>query len=413
MANATNITPPRVAFLDERTGLVSREWYRFFLSLFQLTGSGSSDLSLTDLQVTPLPAPLDPATLQALLPADPAPPPLGTLAAENADNVRMLKFANIPSPPVVGTPGTLAWNDTDGTLDISLKGGNVTLQVGQEQVTRVKHADNSGIDEGSVYYFVGSDGANKTVRKAQANSDATSDTTLGLATESASGGNKAFLTTFGLVRNINTNSLTEGAPVYLSPSVAGGLTSTRPTSPNHAVRIGYCVQKSATVGSVFVSVDTGARLDALHDVRVTSVTGGDTLKYDGALGYWKNVLLDTAALSDYAYGTYTPTVSANTGTITTYTSSGAYTRIGRLVNVSVKIDITTNGTGAGYLIVSLPASYAAANSITQIGAGREDAVTGDMLQAISASSNMHIVTYSGAYPGGDGYVIYATLTYYT
>jgi len=39
--------------VDERTNLISREWYRFFLSLFQLTGSGTSTINLTDLQVGP------------------------------------------------------------------------------------------------------------------------------------------------------------------------------------------------------------------------------------------------------------------------------------------------------------------------------------------------------------------------
>jgi len=31
--NPTQITPPRVAFIDDRTGAISREWFRFFLSL--------------------------------------------------------------------------------------------------------------------------------------------------------------------------------------------------------------------------------------------------------------------------------------------------------------------------------------------------------------------------------------------
>lgn len=31
--NPTALTPPRVAFIDERSGAISREWYRFFLSL--------------------------------------------------------------------------------------------------------------------------------------------------------------------------------------------------------------------------------------------------------------------------------------------------------------------------------------------------------------------------------------------
>lgn len=39
--NTTNITPPRVPFLDSRNGQVSREWYRFFLNLFTNTGGGT------------------------------------------------------------------------------------------------------------------------------------------------------------------------------------------------------------------------------------------------------------------------------------------------------------------------------------------------------------------------------------
>jgi hypothetical protein len=54
--NTTNITPPRVPLIDERSGFVSREWYRFFLNLFTLTGSGTNVTSLTDLQLGP-PAP--------------------------------------------------------------------------------------------------------------------------------------------------------------------------------------------------------------------------------------------------------------------------------------------------------------------------------------------------------------------
>ncbi len=39
--NTTNITPPRVPFLDARNGQISREWYRFFLNLFTITGAGT------------------------------------------------------------------------------------------------------------------------------------------------------------------------------------------------------------------------------------------------------------------------------------------------------------------------------------------------------------------------------------
>ena len=53
MPNITNIPPQRVPFIDERTGLISREWYRFLLNLFQITGNGTSDTSTVDLQLVP------------------------------------------------------------------------------------------------------------------------------------------------------------------------------------------------------------------------------------------------------------------------------------------------------------------------------------------------------------------------
>lgn len=53
MLNVTNIPAPRVNIIDERTGLISREWYRFFLNLFTLVGQGNNQTSLDDLQVGP------------------------------------------------------------------------------------------------------------------------------------------------------------------------------------------------------------------------------------------------------------------------------------------------------------------------------------------------------------------------
>jgi hypothetical protein len=41
MSNLTNITPPRVALVDPETGIISREWYRFFVNMFTITGGGA------------------------------------------------------------------------------------------------------------------------------------------------------------------------------------------------------------------------------------------------------------------------------------------------------------------------------------------------------------------------------------
>jgi hypothetical protein len=53
MANITQIPAPRVPIIDERTGLISREWFRFFNNLFTLLGDGSTDDITQFLQISP------------------------------------------------------------------------------------------------------------------------------------------------------------------------------------------------------------------------------------------------------------------------------------------------------------------------------------------------------------------------
>ena len=47
VGNQTQITPPRVPIIDERTGAVSRQWYRWFYSLYTFTGEGTGILPVT------------------------------------------------------------------------------------------------------------------------------------------------------------------------------------------------------------------------------------------------------------------------------------------------------------------------------------------------------------------------------
>jgi hypothetical protein len=47
VGNQTQITPPRVPIIDERTGAISRQWYRWFYSLYTFTGEGTGILPVT------------------------------------------------------------------------------------------------------------------------------------------------------------------------------------------------------------------------------------------------------------------------------------------------------------------------------------------------------------------------------
>ena len=190
--------------------------------------------------------------------------------------------------------GQLAWNDTNGTLEFILKGGNVPLDIGQENVALVKHADNTGLTKGKVVYVAGSDGTNKTVRYAQANSEATSSKTFGVMAEDATGGSKGFVCTQGIVSNINTLALTEGAAVYVSPTTAGDLTSTKPSAPNHMVLVGFCVRSHASLGVLYISVVNGFELQELHNVSINvgTLANGDIIKYNSSTQVWENVAAD-------------------------------------------------------------------------------------------------------------------------
>lgn len=184
-------------------------------------------------------------------------------------------------------PGQLVWNNTDGTLEFQLKGGNVTLQLGQEQVVRVRNNTANNFTDGQVVYSTGSTGTFKTVSLASASSEAASSVTLGMVTEPIVKNTEGFITTFGLVRNLNTSSLTEGAIVWLG-ATPGTITTTKPQAPIHAVQVGLCVRSHPTQGSIFVKVQNGYELEELHNVKITNPQNNDVLKYDSAQGVWIN-----------------------------------------------------------------------------------------------------------------------------
>jgi hypothetical protein len=47
MPNVTQITAPRVPIVDPATGLVSREWFRFFNAVYEQLGGGEGGASGT------------------------------------------------------------------------------------------------------------------------------------------------------------------------------------------------------------------------------------------------------------------------------------------------------------------------------------------------------------------------------
>lgn len=197
--------------------------------------------------------------------------------------------------------GKIRWNDTDGTPEIGLKGGNVVLQLGQEQLARVVNKTATNIDllesNYQVVKIIGATGQRLSVDLAQADNDLDSATTLGIVTETIANNQEGFITTGGLVREINTTgslqseTWSDGDVLYLSPTTAGKLTNIKPTAPNHTVIVGYVEYSHAVHGKIFVKVDNGYELNELHDVAVTPYIDKGVLYRDVATNTWKHALL--------------------------------------------------------------------------------------------------------------------------
>lgn len=186
--------------------------------------------------------------------------------------------------------GRVAWDDGDGTMTIGLKGGNVNLQVGQENVVLSYNGTGSTLTIGKIVAVVGAQGQRPSIALADADSESLSAATLGVVTESIANGAEGFVTTFGVIRGFDTSAFTAGDPVYLSQT-AGSFTATRPAAPAHTVFMGWVVKSHASSGEVFLNINNGWELDELHNVKITSPTAGDLLIYDQTAGYWENAKL--------------------------------------------------------------------------------------------------------------------------
>jgi len=231
--------------------------------------------------------------------------------------------------------GRINWDSGTGTLNINVGDsgtGLIDLQVGQEEIVRVYNDEATTLLKGEIVYVSGSQGNRPAVKRAQATSDGYSVTTLGMVDRNITSGSEGYVTTFGIISNLNTLGLTGGTPIWLSGTVPGGYTSAKPIAPLHTVLIGYVVRVSATVGSIFVNISNGWELDEIHDVRISGATEGDLLirsSYSGT-PVWVN--------SKTLNGNYT--FSGNTNHIGNLNITGNTNQIGNFT-------ITGNTTQSG------------------------------------------------------------------
>lgn len=108
-----------------------------------------------------------------------------------------------------------------------------------------------------------------------------------------------------------------------------------------------------------------------------------------------------------AWQDWTPYVEASVGSLTSYTSSGRYCRIGKVIICNFSITITDNGTGSVAILTNLPVAL----SGRAIGVGRENSFSGKMLQLYAYGSTIVIWDYANAYPAATGAELIGSIVY--
>jgi nitrogen fixation protein len=244
--------------------------------------------------------------------------------------------------------GATEWNNTIGSSQTLLKGGNVSLKNGVDLVARVvnKVTPNTTLTK-AAYQAVrisGAQGGRLAVALAQANNDNNSADTIGIVCETIATNQEGFILTVGQLENINTTGSLQGETwadgdvLYLSPTTAGRLTNIKPTgATGHIVVVGYVEYAHANNGSIYVKVMNGWELDELHNVSITSPANNDILQYESATSLWKNKTvtymwtvdfleaLQATFIAPYACSINSVTNVQNAPTITITKNGSAYT----------------------------------------------------------------------------------------
>lgn len=230
-------------------------------------------------------------------------------ATQNVDlgefEIKAGQFTLDVSPTGTATVGTTRWNNTIGSSETTLKGGNVILKNGVDLVARVvnKVTPNTTLTKANypAVRVSGAQGQRLAVAYAQANNDNNSADTIGLVVETIATNQEGFIMTVGQLNDVNTTGSLQGETwadgdvLYLSPTTPGALTNVKPTGlTGHIVVMGYVEYAHAVHGSIYVKIMNGWELDELHNVYINNPLNNQGLFYNASDQLWKNKSIDSA-----------------------------------------------------------------------------------------------------------------------
>ena len=150
--------------------------------------------------------------------------------------------------------GRLFYDKAFGALAFYNDESEITLQIGQEDYIRVYNDTGSTISNGTPVYLTGESGATPTVAVARADGTFAQSKAAGIATHDIEDSSVGYITTRGLIADVDTSHLTVGQPVHVAIGASGGTQTSSPTYPNFPTEVGICLISSASGGCIYVSV---------------------------------------------------------------------------------------------------------------------------------------------------------------
>jgi hypothetical protein len=224
-----------------------------------------------------------------------------------------IRWSSIAEPETPPAARVFMWYDeTDQIFKIKRDDGVAEPLVGGSIVTNtttlkclVRNITGATIPKKSAVYINGASGNRPTINYSQANSESTSSKTFGLTESDILHNGVGYVVVEGQLSNVDTTMFTEGQLLWLSPTTPGGLTTTKPSAPNHMVFVGYVVRSHPTEGIIETKIQNGFELNELHNVAINGVTNGQALIYDGATSLWKNQTISIPASNIYTVEYFT------------------------------------------------------------------------------------------------------------
>ena len=153
--------------------------------------------------------------------------------------------------------GRLFYDKTWGALGFFNEESDVTLQIGQEEWIRVYNNTGSTLTNGTPVYLTGESSGIPTVAPATASGTYTQSQAIGFTTHTIEDDTYGYVTTRGLIADVDTSHLTVGEHVHLG-TTAGTTQTDAPTYPNFPTDLGFCLISNASTGCIYVSVRTHA-----------------------------------------------------------------------------------------------------------------------------------------------------------